>query len=100
VFRYPKIFNGAAVAGLPEFPPVPRHLLEEPLGRLGADGLANQPFWTTEYVGLGPFKMTSRTLGSQIAADAFDDYVFGHPRIDRVSVRFILDVNALVASLL
>jgi peptide/nickel transport system substrate-binding protein len=44
--------------------------------------------------------MTSRTLGSEIAAQAFDQYVFGRPKIDRVIVRFMPDVNAIVASLL
>ena len=100
VLRYPRLFNGAAVAGLPEFPLVPRHRLADEYARVGAEGLANHPFWTTEYVGAGPYRMTSRTLGSEIAALAFDQYVFGRPRIDRIIVRFMPDVNAIVASLL
>ncbi len=100
VLRYPQVFNGAAVAGSPEFPPVPRHLLQDLYALAGAEGLANSPIWTTQWVGLGPFRMTSRTFGSQIEAAAFDDFVFGRPRVDRLIVRYILDVNTLAANLL
>jgi peptide/nickel transport system substrate-binding protein len=100
VLRYARLFNGAAVAGLPEFPIVPRHRLADEYARVGAEGLANHAYWTTEYVGAGPYRLTSRTLGSEIAAEAFDRYVFGRPHIDRIVVHFMADVNAIVASLL
>jgi peptide/nickel transport system substrate-binding protein len=38
--------------------------------------------------------------GSHIVLDAFDDYVFGRPRIDEIVVRFIPDGNAMVANIL
>lgn len=97
ILQYPKLFNGAAVAGTPEFPPVPKHLLSEQLARDGAAAVTNSPFWSTGWVGLGPFRMTSNLLGSQIQAEAFDQFVFGRPRIDRLVISFILDPNALVA---
>lgn len=97
VFQYPRLFNGAAVAGTPEFPPVPKHLLADQLVKDGAAAVTNSPFWSTGWVGLGPFRMTSNLLGSQIQAEAFDQFVFGRPKIDRLVISFVLDPNALVA---
>ena len=38
--------------------------------------------------------------GSYTEALAFDDYVLGRPKIDRIIIRYILDTNAVVASML
>jgi peptide/nickel transport system substrate-binding protein len=86
-----------------ELPPVPRHLLERAYAQGGAGAVGNNPVLTVEWVGLGPYKMTGRTLGSQIdAVDAvaFDDYILGKPRIERLVIKATNDANALVARLL
>src|SRR5207244_11759754 len=93
----PMLFNGAAMDGTPEFPPVPKHLLADQLARDGAAATTNNAFWTTGWVGAGPFRMTNNVLGSQIEAEAFDNYVLGRPKVDRLVVSFVLDPNALVA---
>jgi len=36
-------------------PPLPRHALESPLESGSTQALINDPHWTTEYVGLGPW---------------------------------------------
>jgi peptide/nickel transport system substrate-binding protein len=100
ILRYKSIFNGAAATTTPDFPPVPSHLLRDLYEDVGVEGLANSPVWTTEWVGVGPFRLRSHTLGSQIEGEAFSDYVFGRPQIDRVIVRIIPDVNTIVANLL
>lgn len=100
VLRYSRVNNGANVVGAPDFPPVPRHLLEEQYSQGGGAGLANSPVWTTDWVGLGPYRMSGRTLGSQIEGAAFDDYVLGRPKIDRIVIRWTIDANAMVSRLL
>jgi peptide/nickel transport system substrate-binding protein len=100
VLRYRRVFNGAAVANTPDFPPVPRHLVEGFYAQSGGEGLANSPVWTTDWVGMGPFRVTSHLLGTQIDGEAFAGYVFGRPLIERISVRIIPDVNTVVANLL
>jgi peptide/nickel transport system substrate-binding protein len=100
VFRYRQIFNGAANAVTYDFPPVPRHLLADTYAQGGAEQLANSPVWTSGWVGLGPFKLTNFVPGNQLDAEAFPDYVFGRPQIDRLSLRIIPDVNTIVANLL
>ena len=100
ILRYPRVSNGAGVAGSVELPPVPRHLLDDQFKQAGVAGIANHPVWTTDWVGVGPFKMTGRALGSQIEGAAFDDYVLGRPKIDRLIIKATNDASALVARVL
>jgi len=81
-------------------PAIPRHILGTLY--LGGDKAAfdNSPFWNTQWVGLGPYRLGQWALGSQIEAIAFDQYYLGRPKIDRLIIRYIGDVNALVANLL
>ena len=85
-----------------QFPPLPRHLLEE--AHLNSTGsgeqfLPNNPFWSTGYVGAGPYKLDSYNPGVSIEASAFDGFVFGRPKIDRISIRGINDVNTALVTL-
>ena len=100
VFRYPRAFNGADVSGPDEFPPVPRHLLEAQYHEVGAEGVTKSAFWQTGWIGLGPFKMSRYELASYIEADAFDGFVWGRPKIDKLIIKFVLDTNALLAQVL
>ena len=100
ILRYPRVSNGAAVAGTVELPPVPRHLMDDQFKQGGVAGIANHPVWTTDWVGMGPYKLTGRSLGSQIEAAAFDDYMLGRPKIDRLVIKATNDASALVARVL
>ena len=100
VLRYRRVFNSATTASTFDFPPLPRHLLQDTYAQVGAEGLANSPIWTTEWVGLGPYRLTNALVGSHVEGEAFADYVFGRPHIDRLIVRLIPDVNTIVANLL
>ena len=81
-------------------PALPRHLLED-LYRSG-DRVAfeNSPYWGNQWIGLGPYKMQHWERGSFIEATAFDTYFLGKPKIERIVIRYLGDVNALVANLL
>jgi peptide/nickel transport system substrate-binding protein len=100
VVKYARTSNQATVASSTELPPVPKHLLESVYSSGGANATSNNTVFTTNWVGMGPYKMTNRTLGSQIEAAAFDDYVLGRPKIDRLVIKATNDANALVARLL
>ncbi len=82
------------------FPALPRHILEPALVAGGAEAFAAHPFWTTDYVGLGPYRVERWEPGAFIEAAAFSDYVFGRPRIPRVKLLFIGDPNTVLANLL
>lgn len=82
------------------FLPLPRHILEPAFTDLRPESWASQPFWSREYVGLGAFRVESWEPGAAIDAGAFDGYVFGRPRIDRLRVIFMQDPNTVAANLL
>lgn len=89
---------GALTAG--QLQPLPRHVLSDPVERLAPDAFAAHPFWTTDYVGLGPYRVENWQPGVAIEAGAFDQFVRGRPRIDRIRFVFISDANTVLANLL
>jgi peptide/nickel transport system substrate-binding protein len=82
------------------FGALPRHILEQPYLQGPFDAFANHPFWTDEYVGLGPYRLDRWDRGQEISATAFDQFVLGRPKIDRLRILVANDANAAVASLL
>ena len=90
---------GLGSSGLPLNPPFPRHLLEAQY-LSEKDGFPNLAYWTTEFVGSGPFQVKEFVRDSHVALTAFDRYVLGRPKIDEMEVRFIPDDNALAANIL
>ncbi len=82
------------------FQALPRHILEPLVRELDAESLAGHPFWQREYVGLGPFRMDRWEPGAFFEGRAFDGFVLGRPKMDRIQVRFIPDNNTVLAGLL
>lgn len=79
---------------------LPRHILGDPIDRLPADAFAAYPYWTTDYVGLGPYRIDNWQPGISIEAVAFDRHVRGAPEIERIRFVFITDANTSMANLL
>lgn len=77
----------------------PRHILGD-LYERDKEAFTNSPWFTTEFIGLGPYKLESWELGSHLDLARFDDYYRGRPPLDRIVVRFVGDPNALVAGIL
>lgn len=79
--------------------PMPRHLLEtayreDPVAFVGV------PYWTSDFVGTGPFKLHEWELGSFMVIRASDTYILGRPKLDELEIRFILDSTTMVANML
>jgi len=79
--------------------PAPKHLLEAPYLENKSNFLS-VPFWSSGFVGTGPFKVQEWQEGSFVVIAANDKYVFGRPKIDEIELRFIPDRVALAASIL
>ena len=95
--------TGSSSTSQNNFPPLPRHVLEQAAQEGTAEGerfLPNSPFWNVNYVGAGPYKLDSYNPSVSIEASAFDGHVLGRPKIDRVSIRGISDVNTSLATML
>jgi peptide/nickel transport system substrate-binding protein len=95
--------TGSSTSNQNNFPPLPRHILEATILEGATEGekfLPNSTFWNTNYVGAGPYKIDSYTPSVSVEASAFDAHVLGRPKIDRVSIRGISDVNTSLATML
>jgi peptide/nickel transport system substrate-binding protein len=82
------------------FQALPRHILAGPFERLDPDAFLSHPYWTTEYVGMGPYRVNRWEAGALIEGLAFEGHVLGRPKIDRVTVRFFADENVAFTNLL
>ncbi len=82
------------------FPPLPRHQLEAQLHPGSSEAFVSLPFWSTEYIGGGPYRMDRWEAGSYFEGVAFDQHVLGKPKIERIPMRFIPDFNTSVANML
>jgi len=79
--------------------PLPRHILEETYNS-DKQRFINHPFWTNDFVGLGPYKLAKLEPGSHMELVAHDDYILGRPRMKNVMLRFYGDTRVLIAALL
>lgn len=81
--------------------PVSRgHLREAFLTAADQEQFISHPYWSTDWVGLGPYKIRNWEPGSHMVFEANDRYVMGRPRIDEITVKFIPDPNTLGANIL
>jgi peptide/nickel transport system substrate-binding protein len=104
LIRWRRPYAGAALLRAQSqaegFQALPRHILEQPYLQGDYDAFANHPFWTREYVGLGPYRLDRWEPGAAIEGVAYDGFVLGRPKIPRVRLVFMADANSAVASLL
>jgi len=98
LIRWSRTFPDAGMLNN-DFPPQPMHLLQAALDQ-GMDPFASSPYWSREYVGLGPYRLTRWEPGAFIEGEANPSYLFGRPKIDRVRVTFIGDANVAVTTIL
>ncbi|MBM2810629.1 MAG: hypothetical protein HW416_1388 [Chloroflexi bacterium] len=95
---YPDV---AFVAGLnAEFPPLPGHILENSLQPDQPDLFINSPYWTREYVGVGPYQLARWEPGAFLEGVAYDGHLGGRAKIDRIKLSFIGDARTVLASVL
>lgn len=89
-----------AEAATPELTPYARHLLSPSLDQEQPEAFSSHPYWTTEYIGVGPYRVARWERGAYIEGTAFEGYALGPPRIERVRVTWSGDPNSTVTRLL
>lgn len=79
---------------------VPRHILE-PIYRAGDyPALENHPYWTSGFIGAGPYRVLDFKPAEVLEVEAFDDYFLGRPKIDRMTWRLVGDRQVMLANIL
>jgi peptide/nickel transport system substrate-binding protein len=81
-------------------PPLPAHHLREAYQRGDRQAFENHAYWTSEFIGLGPYKLSRWERGSFIEGLANHEYFLGRPKVDRLLIRYFGDVNTMIAALL
>lgn len=84
--------------GLVNLWPLPKQLIGAAFEE-DRDRFLNLPYWTTEFVHLGPFRLVDFGLGENVLFERFDEYFMGRPKVGRVLIRAFADANTLVANL-
>src|SRR5581483_8336978 len=80
--------------------PLPKHLLQTAYEQSDFDHFIGLPYWTSDFVGNGPYKLHEWVPSVHVSFDANDSFVLGRPKIDQVDVLFITDQNTELANLL
>jgi peptide/nickel transport system substrate-binding protein len=83
----------------PYLAPLPRHLLGE-LYASDKDAFMNGAHWREQFIGAGPYKVERWEPGVELGLRAHERFALGKPAINQVTLRFIADVNTVVANLL
>lgn len=79
--------------------PLPQHLLE-PAYQSDPAGLETQPYFRSEFVGLGPYRLVRWEAGVEMQMARFDEYHRGPAPIDRIIFRFVPDPTTMIANVL
>lgn len=79
--------------------PLPKHILD-PLLQEDPQRFLNSAHWSSEYVGLGPYRLAEWVPGSYVKGIAFPQYALGPPKIEEVYVHFVTGAQPAVAALL
>ncbi len=87
-------------AAAPDLIIVARHLLEPVLEAGDLDAFATSPYWTSEWVGAGPYRLDRWERGAHIDGVAFAGYALGAPKISRVRLTWNNDPNVSLARLM
>jgi peptide/nickel transport system substrate-binding protein len=80
-------------------PALPRHLLERPYTE-DKGRFRDLAYWSTEFIGTGPFRLKEWVATSHLILEANERYALGKPKIETVEVKIIPDANTLVANIL
>jgi peptide/nickel transport system substrate-binding protein len=100
VIRWRGLYPNAGELSYSLFQPLPRHLLGAAYRQGDTEALVNHSFWSSQYVGAGPYQLEQWEPGAFIVARAFQGHALGRPKIDRVTIRFFTDENTALTNML
>jgi peptide/nickel transport system substrate-binding protein len=93
------LFSFAGAGAQANLVPLPAHLLQQSYQNDKAN-LYQHQYWTTEFVGAGPFRLKEYDRDNHMVVVANDAFVLGRPKLDEIEIKFIPDANTIIANLL
>ena len=105
VIRWSSPYPDAAIIKDGDLDPLPRHILEQPFASYQSDPATRDsflglPYWTSDYIGAGPYKLARWERGSELEGIAFAGHALGRPKIDRLIFRIMPDENTTLSNVL
>jgi peptide/nickel transport system substrate-binding protein len=97
LFRWRQTYGEAAT---PDLTPYARHILAPLLEQGDAEAFGSHAYWTTEYVGVGPYRLTYWERGAYLEGTAFPGYALGRPKIERIRLTWSGDPNVTATRLM
>jgi peptide/nickel transport system substrate-binding protein len=82
------------------FQALPRHILEDDFRTMDAVAFLGHSFWTSQYVGLGPYKLDRWEPGAFLEGSAFGNHALGKPKIEKMRILIINDPQTAMANVL
>jgi peptide/nickel transport system substrate-binding protein len=95
---WPTTFYRALYLGHRDLWPYPRDLLAEAF-QGDKDAMLDLPYFTDQYINLGPFRLVDFGLGQHLVFERFDAFYLGRPKISRIVIQAIEDPNTALAHL-
>ena len=100
VVRWKQTHIDGNVSSPRDIPALPAHLMSDLYEKGDKQAFFASPLWTSQWVGLGPYRLGEWVEGTRLDGLAFDDYFLGRPRIDRLILQFVGDSGGIFANLL
>ena len=100
VIHWNDLYNEAYAIQYTHVRAFPRHLLHDAFQAGDMKAFANLPYWNKNFVGAGAFKVVEWDQGSRMELEAFNDFVLGRPKIDRMTFKTVEDTNTNLAAVL
>jgi ABC-type transport system substrate-binding protein len=100
VIHWKGLYNEAYAIQKQQLRAWPRHILEDIFRAGDIKALSRHDYWNQKFVGAGPYRLLNRGGGEQIEVEANPYYVFGKPKIDRVTYRVVEDSNTALSAML
>jgi peptide/nickel transport system substrate-binding protein len=95
---WPTTFYRALNLGHRDLWPYPKDLLGEAF-QGDKDAFLDLPYFTDQYVNLGPFRLVDFGMGQNLVFERFDDFYLGRPKINRIVTQTIEDPTTALAHL-
>jgi peptide/nickel transport system substrate-binding protein len=100
IMTWKSVYYQAVSIGYTELFPLPVHLLGDLYQRADSQALVGSPYWTSEFVHLGAYRVVDFQIGERTILERMDSYFLGQPKVKTIVVRVIPDPNTLLANVL